>query len=300
MASGISLSDAVGRFDDSLSAGVFSDGHILFYLLLVFIGALVVEVKKNGRVAQLLGAQAEIDQAFSKLAVLSAVVHLLVEAIDGQCVGAPSRGVAAVPAGTSRRDVVQQPGIEWAAEELGALETVFQSALVEPAQAKCVAAFHVGLCNAKARVHRQFEVAAREEVALLGMAGMRRYKILAGDAVLVGKDEIVGLGSYDGLVEYLCFLETLVFVPHVLNGQLRLEALYQLAGVVARAVVGNDNLVGGACLIQISPQRFLQPARIVVGGDDDANGEILLFHIFYLKGMLFFFGSPRCAGGLGL
>ena len=79
-------------------------------------------------------------------------------------------------------------------------------------------------------------------------------EVFAGDAVLVGEDEVLALGSDECLVKNARLLEAVVLVPHMLDGQPVAETLYQLTGVVARAIVGDDNFVGGTCLVKITPK----------------------------------------------
>ena len=54
-----------------------------------------------------------------------------------------------------------------------------------------------------------------------------------------------------------------------------LELGHYACGIIGRAVVYDDNLVGWARLPQDTHNRFGQKARLIKGGNDDCNGRTI-------------------------
>ena len=106
---------------------------------------------------------------------------------------------------------------------------------------------------------------------------MRGDEVLAGHAVLVGEDEVIGLGPQQGDIQDTGLPEALVLMPHVRERQLTPVSLYQRLGLRPRTVIGDDNLVCRPRLAHISPKGLLQPLGIIVSGYDNAYRES--FHL---------------------
>ena len=118
----LQLSNAVRCLDNLFTSGFAAYRLVGLNRLLGFIGPLVVQMEHDGRIANLFGANAEVPEPLAKFAVLTAIVHILIIAINLQHILSPPRSIAAIPAGIGRCDEVEDTGIERRAEEFAAFE----------------------------------------------------------------------------------------------------------------------------------------------------------------------------------
>ena len=197
-------------------------------------------------------------------------MHLLVEAIHGQQVRAPARGVHAIPCGTGGSDMIHEAGESLAPGQFRPFHAPLHAHLPQPIGRVSPAALYILPGNSQADVHGQAEIAARKETPLMGISLMGGDEIMAGHAILVGEDEVVGLGPQQSDVQDARLPEALVLVPYVGEGQFVLVGVYQCLGLRPGTVISDDNLVRRPRLAHISPKGFLQPKGIVISGNDNA------------------------------
>ena len=93
------------------------------------------------------------------------------------------------------------------------------------------------------------------------------------DAGRIGEDKVGAFRSSQGLVEDGILSEALVFVPEVMDwtGQGWGEAGDKIFGGRGGAVIGDDNLHRGGCLVAKTSQAQLQRADMIVGANDEGN-----------------------------
>ena len=93
------------------------------------------------------------------------------------------------------------------------------------------------------------------------------------DAVRIGEDKVGTFGRSQGLVEDGILSEALVFVPEVMDwtGQGWGEAGDKIFGGRGGAVIGDDNLHRGGCLVAKTSEAQLEGAEVIIGTDDEGN-----------------------------
>ena len=89
-------------------------------------------MKDDGGIAYLTGADAQVVETDTQLAVFCAIAHLLVEAIHGQQVVAPTGGITPIPCGPGRSHVVHEAGESLALGQLQPLLAPLHAHLLEP------------------------------------------------------------------------------------------------------------------------------------------------------------------------
>lgn len=138
-------------------------GIVDFPSLLVLIRSGVVEMQSNSVVSYLYGFYAGVDKAFAEFAVLSAVLHALVEAVGSYNVAAPARRIHSVPACACRSDSIHESRKCSVAEQLRHLETELYSMTQQKRRRKSSAEGDVIVGNSTAEVHGKLEISARKK-----------------------------------------------------------------------------------------------------------------------------------------
>ena len=107
----------------------------------------------------------------------------------------------------------------------------------------------------------------------------------SGNAVPVGEDDVVGLGSFDGPIPNCSCAEAFIGVPDVFDGErcCRLECFDDRSGFIPGTVVGDEQFIRRTLLTQITCQHCFQGSGPVVGGDDDSKSGhgISEFFLFF-------------------
>lgn len=187
---------------------------------------------------------AHVHEAFAKFAVFTAILHALVETVYRQQVVSPTAGIHAVPSGSCRRDGVHETGKETIADQFRHLPREGLPLTAKPTDAESPPAADVVTADELADRHHQFEITTGEHVARPCQTLVGCEEIGAWNAVLIGEYEIVGSSLFKCAVQDGGFSETPVFVPHMAYGQTLGIAADELARLLARPVVGNDDFIG--------------------------------------------------------
>lgn len=119
---------------------------------------------------------------------------------------------------------------------------------------------------------RQSEIASRQETTPTGGRKVTGHEVAPWYAVLVGEYQVVGSRSLKSAVQYHCFTETIVGMPYMPYRKDPGKTLHKCPSLRTRTVVGNNYLVGPASLRHITCERFFEPARIVVCGNNHSYG----------------------------
>lgn len=143
--------------------------------------------------------------------------------------------------------------------------------LFKPSQRKASTGQNVVFTYGLAGAHRQLVIPARQVGARLGFSGMNREKILAGNTVAIGEDQISRGNFKNRFIENPAFAKTFIFLPDVLYVETRFgpHPIDQLASVVGGPVIGNYDFKVAMTLSAVTPENFLQPLRRIISGDNN-------------------------------
>ena len=72
------------------------------------ISPLMIEMEQDRPVADLAASYSQIGEALSQFTILSAILHALIEAVDGHNVGFPAGSIMPIPCGLGWRDPIHQ------------------------------------------------------------------------------------------------------------------------------------------------------------------------------------------------
>ena len=111
--------------------------------------------------------------------------------------------------------MIHEAGESLAPGQFPPFHAPFHAHLPQPIGRESPVALYILPGNSLADVHGQAEIATRKETPLTGISLMGGDEIMAGHAVLVGEDEVVGLGPQQSDVQDARLPEALVLVPYV-------------------------------------------------------------------------------------
>ena len=92
-------------------------------------------------------------------------------------------------------------------------------------------------------------------------------------AIAVGEYQILASTRGDRLVQDPALLESFIGLPDVFDRDVDLfrQPVDNLSGFIARAIISHNNLEIPITLRCESPQGFLQPFRVVIGGKNNRS-----------------------------
>ena len=92
----------------------------------------------------------------------------------------------------------------------------------QPAGSGRISGQDVLLADGARDLDRQFEIATREQCIFCRQFNVVFDEVGVGDTVTVGEDQVLALARHNRLVHHLAFLETVVLLPDVLDGNINL------------------------------------------------------------------------------
>ena len=134
---------------------VVADFPIMFQRLRRFVRTLMVQVKQNCRITYLLGFNSHIKEPLSKFPVLSAVMHLLIIAVDGKHICSPSGCIASIPCCLCGSDKIHELAESGTLYQLGTLKVPLEPLRPEPFVPEGVARFYICAAEPLADIHRE-------------------------------------------------------------------------------------------------------------------------------------------------
>ena len=232
--------------------------------MLVARGHRVVQMKGDGAAVNKFPGTAQMVEAGADVGVLAHAPADVgfVEAVDGHEVVAPESHVAADDAALLGVAFDDGEGPADAFGDAGDL------AGEHPLRDGRLAGFELG---DKFLAHEA--AAALDPEAAFGEAGVVLDVAAVRDAIAIGEDEVIAGGGGEGAVQDDGLAEAVIGVPDMFDGHGEFGGpfFHEGGNGFARAVIGDENLIGQAGLAAEAAKDFLQREGLVVGADDEGN-----------------------------